>query len=225
MNVVADIQEGQNPSTVQRVHTLASEIGTRQDTYTNVVGSRLDNIERTMEKMSNNLHELQKTISDSTATILQIIIEDRRENRNILNIMSDSLVKLVEKNTCLAESNKNMSDSHRHSASSQQVMATTLQMIYDKLPVPAHQHAGDPPYPPSQATRTHRTLPQVPSQYSQSQMYQGYTGMYPTPQMPPPPAAHSSTAWAPRASRHTPQHPRTSTPYQGEEEDPDRLPP
>ncbi|XP_063772935.1 serine/arginine repetitive matrix protein 1-like [Pseudophryne corroboree] len=225
IQVVADIQEGQNPSTVQRVHTLASEIGTRQDTYTNVVGSRLDNIERTMEKMANSLLELQKTLSDSTATILQVRMQDHRESMTVLNILAESMTRLVDNTACLVASNQNMSESHRHSSSSQQVIATTLQMIYDKLPGTAYQHAGDPPYPPSQATRTPRTLPQVPSQYRQSQMYQGYTGMYPTPQMPPPPATQSSAAWAQRTSQHTPQPPRTSTPYQGEEEDPDRLPP
>ncbi|XP_063813406.1 uncharacterized protein LOC135051251 [Pseudophryne corroboree] len=178
-----------------------------------------------MEKMSNSLLELQKTLSDSTATILQVRMQDHRENVNVLHILAESMTRLVDNSSCLAESNKNMSESHRHSSSSQQVIATTLQMIYDKLPGPAHQHAGDPPYPPSQATRTPRTLPQVPSQYRQSQMYQGYTGMYPTPQMPPPPATQSSAAWAQRPSQHTTQPPRTSTPYQGEEEDPDRLPP
>ncbi|XP_063781079.1 uncharacterized protein LOC134929340 [Pseudophryne corroboree] len=226
MQVVADVQEGQNPSTVQRVHTLASEITTRQDTYTNVVGGRLDNIERTMEKMSNSLLEMQKTLSDSTATILQVRMQDHRETMDVLHILAESMGRLVENTTCLAHSNTNMSESHRQSSSSQQLIATTLQMIYDKLPEPAHQHAGDPPFPPSQATRTPRTLPQVPSQYRQSQMYQGYTGMYPTHQMPPPPAATSTAAWAQRPSQRTTMPPRTSTPHtQEEHQDLDRLPP
>ncbi|XP_063819694.1 serine/arginine repetitive matrix protein 1-like [Pseudophryne corroboree] len=67
MQLVADVQEGQDPSNVQRVHTLAAEMTSRQDTYTNVIGTRLDAIEKIMEKMANGLVEMQKAHADSTA--------------------------------------------------------------------------------------------------------------------------------------------------------------
>ncbi|XP_063790132.1 uncharacterized protein LOC134945044 [Pseudophryne corroboree] len=137
MQLVADVQEGQDPSNVQRVHTLASEITSRQDTYTNVVGTRLDSIERTMEKMANGLAEMQKAHADSTAEIQKTRREDHRETMDILHVLATSMTKLVDNTSCLAHSVDNMSESHRHSASSQQIIATTLQMMYDKLPEPA----------------------------------------------------------------------------------------
>ncbi|XP_063786567.1 uncharacterized protein LOC134935420 [Pseudophryne corroboree] len=227
MQLVADVQQGQDPSNVQRVHTLASEITSRQDTYTNVVGTRLDTIEKIMEQMANGLVEMQKAHADSTAEMQKTRREDHRETMDILHILATSINRLVENTSCLAHSIDNMSESQRHSASSQQIIATTLQMMYDKLPEPAHQHAGEPPLPPSQATWTPPSLPPPPSWYRRSQLYQGYTGMYPTHQMPPPPtpATTSTPARPPRPSQHTPQPPRASTPHQEEEEDPDGQPP
>ncbi|XP_063787082.1 uncharacterized protein LOC134936100 [Pseudophryne corroboree] len=223
MQLVADVQEGQDPSNIQRVNNLAAEMNVSQDSFRVVVGSRLDAIERTMDKMANGLLEMQKAHADSAAEIQKTRREDHRETMDILQILAQSINRLVKNTSCLAHSNDNMSVSHRHSASSQQIIATTLQMTYDKLPEPAHEHAGDPPLPPSRATWT----PPPTSWYRRSQMYQGYTGMYPTHQMPPPPtpAATSTAAWAPRPSQPTTQPPRTSTPHQEEEEDPDRHPP
>ncbi|XP_063786527.1 uncharacterized protein LOC134935309 [Pseudophryne corroboree] len=225
MQLVADAQEGQDPSNVRRVNNLAAEMNVSQDSFRVVVGSRLDAIEKTMDKMANGLLEMQKTHADSAAEILKTRREDHRETMDILYILATSINRLVENTSCLAHSNDNMSESHRQSSSSQQIIATTLQMIYEKLPEPAHQHAGDPPIPPSRATRTLPSLPTLPSWYRRSHMYQGHTGMYPTHQMPPPPAATSTATRAPRPSQPTTQPPRTSTPYQEEDQDPDRLPP
>ncbi|XP_063775691.1 uncharacterized protein LOC134911386 [Pseudophryne corroboree] len=227
MQLVADVQEGQDPSNVQRVHTLAAEMNVCQDSFRVVVGSRLDAIERTMDKMANGLLEMQKAQADSTDEIQKTRREDHRETMDILQLLATSINRLVENTTCLAHSSNNMSESHRHSASSQHIIATTLQMMYDKLPEPARQHAGDPPLPPSQATWTPPSLPPPQSWYRQSQLYQGYTGMFPTHQMPPPPtpAATSAPARAPRLIQPTTLPPRTSTPHQEEDQDPDRLPP
>ncbi|XP_063775175.1 putative uncharacterized protein DDB_G0294196 [Pseudophryne corroboree] len=227
MQLVADVQEGQDPSNVQRVHTLAAEMTARQDTYTNVVETRLDAIEKIMEKMANGLVEMQKAHADSTTEMQKTRREDHRETMDILHVLATSINRLVENTLCLAHSVDNMSESQRLSASSNQIIATTLQMMYDKLPEPAHQHAGEPPHPPSQATRTPPSLPPPPSWYGRSQLYQGYTGMYHTHQMPQPPtpAASSTPARPLRPSQRTPQPPRASTPHQEEEEDPDGQPP
>ncbi|XP_063786626.1 putative uncharacterized protein DDB_G0294196 [Pseudophryne corroboree] len=227
MQLVADVQEGQDPSNVQRVHTLAAEMNVCQDNFWDVVGTRLDAIEKTMEKMANGLVEMQKALADSTAESQKTRREDHRETMDILQVLATSINRLVDNTSCLAHSVDNMSESQRHSAASHQIIATTLQMMYDKLPEPAHQHAGEPPHPQSQDTRTPPALPPPPSWYGWSQLYQGYRGMYPTYQMPPPPTpATSSTPARPlRPIQCTPQPPRASTPHQEEEEDPDGQPP
>ncbi|XP_063816846.1 uncharacterized protein LOC135056055 [Pseudophryne corroboree] len=111
MQLVADVQEGQDPSNVQRVHTLASQITSRQDTYTSVVGTRLDAIERTMENMANGLVQMQKAHADSTAEMQKTRREDHRETMDILHILATSMNGLVENTSCLAHSVDNMSES------------------------------------------------------------------------------------------------------------------
>ncbi|XP_063790116.1 putative uncharacterized protein DDB_G0294196 [Pseudophryne corroboree] len=227
MQLVADVQQGQDPSNFQRVNTLAAEMKVSQDSFWVVVGTRLDAIEKTMDKMANGLVDMQKALDDNMAETQKTRREDHRETIDILHVLATSINRLVDNTSCLAHSVDNMSESQRHSASSHQIIATTLQMIYDKLPEPAQQHAGEQPHPPPQATLTPPALAPPRSWYGRSQLYQGYTGMYPTYQMPPPPtpAASSTPARPRRPSQHTTQPPRASTPHQEEEEDPDGQPP
>ncbi|XP_063814504.1 splicing factor 3B subunit 4-like [Pseudophryne corroboree] len=197
----------------------------RQDTYTNVVGTRLDAIEKTVEKMANGLVDIQKALADSTAETQKTRPEDHMESMDILHVLATSINRLVDNTSCLAHSVDNMSESQRYSAASQQIIAITLQMIYDKLHEPAEQHAGEPPHPPPQATRTPPALPPPQSWYGRSQLYQGYAGIYPSYQMPPPPAASSTPARPPRPPQRTPQPPRAPTPQEEEEDLDGQQPP
>ncbi|XP_063804884.1 uncharacterized protein LOC134983106 [Pseudophryne corroboree] len=220
MQLVTDVQQGQDPSRVQRVSNLATEMLQRQDSFRDVINTRLGAIEKSMEKMATVMVEMQKAMAHSMAVLIETRQKDHRERLDVLHSLVTSINRLVENTACLSQSSHNMSESQRHSAASAQLIATTLQMIYDKLPESAQQHAIQPPHLPPPATLTPPGLSPPQPWNGQSHQYQGYAGMYPIYEMPLPqtPASTSTQERPLRPIQRTQQPPRTPSPPQEEED-------
>ncbi|XP_063804848.1 uncharacterized protein LOC134983084 [Pseudophryne corroboree] len=227
IRLVGDFQQWQDPSIVQRLQNLIAEIHQRQDSFRDVVNTRLENIEKTVERMANSLAEIEK--GKGAPEIEKNRQEDQMTTMEILNILTTSMRKLEENKTCLYNSLRDMCESQRQIAASSILIANVLKFISEKLPWTAQYGTLPPPPPPPPAEQTPYAFAPAGPWYGQSPwygpQYQGYPKMYPMfQQHPPSTMTPASVAAASSAAPRPPQRhkaPRRTPPRQDPEEEED----